>query len=191
MPFNFKGIRMHKKIVVHDYNATWPIIFDQLRSHIWPTISNVATTIEHVGSTSVPGLPAKPIIDMTIVISSPSQMPLLIERLATIDYVHRGDQGVPGREAFARPDDTPAHHLYACAQNNLGLRNHLAIRNHLRNHPEMAQTYGHLKKQLATKFPHDIDAYVDGKTEFLLRILSEAGFTQDELRAIQGVNSIS
>ncbi len=181
---------MRKKIVVQDYDATWPKTFEQLYVTIWPVISDIATTIEHVGSTSVPGLSAKPIIDMTIVIPSASQMPTLIQRLATIHYTHNGDQGVPGREAFRRPPETPAHNLYACAKGNLNLRNHLAIRDYLRQHPKDVQAYGNLKKQLAEKFPHDIDAYVDGKTELLLDILAKAGFTQEELQEIQGINTM-
>lgn len=181
-----------RKITVQDYDPAWPGRFEQLRSHIWPTISDIATTIEHVGSTSVAGLAAKPIIDMTIVIHAAPQMPQLIDRLATIGYPHRGDQGVPGREAFARPDGTPAHNLYACVHgNNLGLRNHLAIRDHLRCQPAAARSYGELKKDLARQFPNDIDAYVDGKTEFILKILAEAGFTQEELLTIRTLNKIA
>ena len=180
-----------RKIVVQDYDPTWPTTFKQLHDTIWPAISDTAITIEHVGSTSVPGLAAKPIIDMTIVIPSTSQMPTLIERLATINYIHKGDQGVPGREAFDRPQDTFAHNLYACAKDNLGLKNHLAIRDHLRQNPKDVQAYGDLKKQLSEKFPHDIDAYVDGKTELILGILKKAGFNQKELNEIQGINTLS
>jgi GrpB-like predicted nucleotidyltransferase (UPF0157 family) len=180
-----------RKIVVQDYDPTWPKTFDRLYATIWPTLSDVATAIEHVGSTSVPGLSAKPIIDMAIVISSTSQMPVLIERLATINYIHNGDQGVPGREAFRRPQDTPAHNLYACAKDNLGLRNQLTLRNYLRQNPEAVQAYGDLKKQLAIQFPHDIDAYIDGKTELILDLLKKAGFTPEELQAIRDVNTLS
>lgn len=179
-----------RKIVVQDYDPTWPNTFKQLHGTIWPAISNIATTIEHVGSTSVPGLSAKPCIDMTIVISSTSQMPNIITSLATIGYTHKGDQGVPGREAFDRPPETPTHNLYACAKNNLGLRNHLAIRDHLRQNPEDVQAYGKLKKQLAQKFPHDIDAYVDGKTDLIVDILKKAGFNQKELEEIRGINTM-
>ncbi len=181
---------MRKKITVLNYDPTWPACFEQLRANIWPTISDLATAIEHVGSTSVPGLPAKPIIDMTIVIPSESQMPVLIDRLASIGYPHRGDQGVPGREAFARPEGSPAHNLYACVEGTLGLRNHLTIRDHLRCTPSAVQAYGDLKKQLAAQFPHDIDTYVDGKTELILKVLADAGFTQEELQEIQEINSI-
>ncbi|MBT3603517.1 MAG: GrpB family protein [Candidatus Latescibacteria bacterium] len=179
-----------RKISVVDYDPTWPVTFEHLRSNIWPTISDIATTIEHIGSTSVVGLSAKPIIDMTIVVPNISQMPTLIDRLYTINYTHQGDQGVPGREAFKRQESTPAHHLYACEKNNLGFRNHLAIRDYMKQHPEAVQAYGDLKKQLAAQFPSDIDAYVDGKTDFLLNILTKAGFTEKELQEIQSLNSI-
>jgi GrpB-like predicted nucleotidyltransferase (UPF0157 family) len=177
------------EVVVLDYDPTWSVVFERLRSDIWSAISDLATTIEHIGSTSVEGLPAKPVIDMMVVVPVESRMPLVIDRLATIGYRHRGDLGVPGREAFARPDGTPAHHLYACVEGNLGLRNHLAIRDHLRRHPATAQAYGELKKQLAAQCPHDIDAYIDGKTRFILEILAEAGFTQAELDEIRAINS--
>ena len=177
-------------IVVLDYDPTWSAIFERLRSDIWPVISDLATSIEHIGSTSVEGLPAKPVIDMTVVVAAPSEMPQVIDRLATLGYRHRGDQGVPGREAFARPDGTSAHHLYTCVAGTLGLRNHLAIRDYLRQHPAQAQAYGHLKKRLAAQFPHDIDAYIDGKTRFILEILAVAGFAQAELDEIRAINSL-
>lgn len=176
-------------VVVLDHDPIWAAAFEQLRSTIWPTISDLATTIEHIGSTSVEGLPAKPVIDMTIVIPAESRMPLVIDRLATIGYRHRGDLGVRGREAFAPPDAAPAHHLYACVEGNLGLRNHLTLRDYLRRHPATAQAYGELKKQLALQHPHDMDAYIEGKTRFILEILAKAGFARAELDEIQAINT--
>ena len=116
-------------------------------------------------------------------------MPLLIDRLAAIGYRHRGDLGVRGREAFAPPGATPAHHLYACVEGSLGLRNHLALREYLRRHPATARSYGELKKQLARQHRHDMDAYIEGKTRFILEILAEAGFARAELDEIQAINS--
>jgi GrpB-like predicted nucleotidyltransferase (UPF0157 family) len=180
---------MMRPLVVLNYDPMWPQVFAQLQSRIWPAISDVATTIEHVGSTSVPGLAAKPVIDMTIVVPAKSLMPLVIDRLASLGYQHRGDLGIPGREAFARPNGTPAHHLYACVMGNLGLRNHLAIRDYLRHNPSSAHTYGDLKRQAADAYGHDIDAYIDAKTPFLLEILTKAGLTIAELEEIKAINS--
>lgn len=175
-------------IQVVDYDPTWPESFGLLCAKIWPAVRDVADTIEHVGSTSVVGLAAKPIIDMTIVLGDASKMSDVITRLTDLGYEHRGDQGVPGREAFRKPDATPAHNLYACVTGNLGLRNHLAIRDHLRRHPEDVQAYGDLKKQLAERFPRDIEAYVDGKTDLLVGILEKADFTREEIDEIRGIN---
>jgi GrpB-like predicted nucleotidyltransferase (UPF0157 family) len=177
------------KIIVVDYDPSWPDRFERLRTGIWPSIAGVATTIEHVGSTSVRGLAAKPIIDMTIVVPDAEAMRTVIERLATIGYRHRGDLGVPGREAFDRPADSVEHHLYSCVCGNEGLRNHLAVRDYLRSNPLTAKGYGELKKRLAARFADDIDGYVDGKTEFILGILAASDFSSREIEAIRGINS--
>jgi GrpB-like predicted nucleotidyltransferase (UPF0157 family) len=175
--------------VVRDYDPNWRVVFERLRSTIWPAVSDVATTIEHVGSTSVEGLPAKPVIDMTIVLPEQSRMSPLIHALAGVGYHHRGDLGIPGRECFENSAATPEHHLYGCVEGNLGLRNHLALRDHLRRHPAVAQAYGQLKKRLAVQFRHDLDGYIEGKSEFILNVLAQVGFTQAELDAIRSVNA--
>lgn len=175
-------------VIVVDYDPAWPAVFERLRASLWPRISDVATSIEHVGSTSVVGLAAKPIVDMTIIVPDPSAMAAVIDRLAAIGYVHRGDLGVPGREAFARPENTPAHHLYACVSGNDGLRNHLAVRERLRSDSASAQAYSDLKKRLAARFADDISAYIDGKSEFLLGILATAGFSPDQIADIRAIN---
>jgi GrpB-like predicted nucleotidyltransferase (UPF0157 family) len=106
-------------VVVVDYNPTWPAIFEQLRSSLWPAVSDVALAIEHVGSTAVPGLAAKPIIDISIVVPSAREVLLAIERLAALGYRHLGDLGIAGREAFRAPEGLPGHNLYVCPQESL------------------------------------------------------------------------
>ncbi|MDB6083609.1 MAG: dephospho-CoA kinase/protein folding accessory protein, partial [Gammaproteobacteria bacterium] len=141
------------------------------------------------GSTSVRGLAAKPVIDMTVVVPAAAAMRTVIDRLAMIGYRHRGDLGVTGREAFARPEGTPDHHLYACVAGMDALRNHLAVRDYLRGSPSAARAYGALKKQLAARFAGDIDGYVDGKTDFILAILAGAGFLPEQIAMIRAINS--
>lgn len=179
------------EILVVDYDPAWPQLFEQLRARVWSIVSDHAITIEHVGSTAVAGLAAKPVIDMTIVVPDAQALAVIIERLEQLGYTHRGDLGVPGREAFAPPEGAegaPAHHLYACVEGNTALRNHLAVRDHLRRHPQAARAYGQLKRQLAARFPHDIAAYIEGKTPFVQKILAEAGFTDSELAQIRAIN---
>jgi len=175
-------------IIVVDYDPTWPAIFERLRATIWPVVSDVALTIEHVGSTSVPGLAAKPIIDLSVVVQTETDIPVAIERLASLGYVHIGNLGVESREAFSNPDGLGSHHLYLCPRDGLGLANHLAVREYLRSHPEAAREYGELKKQLAKAFPDDIDSYVDGKTDFLLKILQQGHLSAEQLASIERAN---
>ena len=175
-------------VIVVDYNPSWPTTFQQLHAHIWPAVQDIALTIEHVGSTSVPGLAAKPIIDMSIIVPSEREIVPAIERLATLGYEHLGNLGVEGREAFKRPEGTIAHNLYLCPQGSLGIRNHLAVRDYLRAHPETASAYGERKKRLADEFPDDIDRYVDGKTDTILRILREQGLSDEDLSSVESAN---
>src|SRR6185295_14850887 len=149
-----------RTIVVVDYDPGWPLVFDELRSQIWPVVEDIALAVEHVGSTSVPGLAAKPIIDISVVVSTDADIPAAIDQLATLGYAHRGNLGIEGREAFDSPERLPRHHLYACPRDSFALANHLAVRDHLRTHPETAREYGELKKRLAREFPHDIDHYI-------------------------------
>lgn len=177
-----------KNIVVVDYDPQWAEVFEALRDRIWGVVGDFAISVEHVGSTSVPGLPAKPVIDMSVVVAGDIDVARAIAQLATLGYRHVGNLGIEGREAFKNPDGLPRHHLYVCPQGSLGLRNHLAFRDYLRSHPDEVKTYGELKKSLALQHPHDIDAYIDGKTDFIVGILSKMGITSEDLNSIATAN---
>jgi GrpB-like predicted nucleotidyltransferase (UPF0157 family) len=177
-------------IRVVDYDPSWPATFETLKSRVLQALGTLTVQVEHVGSTSVPGLAAKPIIDMDIVVAAPVDVPLAIEQLSTLGYVHRGNLGVEGREAFGNPSGLPPHNLYLCAQGATALANHLTIRDYLRRNSAAAKTYGMLKKQLAETFPTDMDRYVHGKTDFLLGILRESAFPEDVLTAIGDANRV-
>ena len=100
---------MPDPIVIVDYSTAWPLEFERLRDRAAAALGDVAVAIEHIGSTAVPGLAAKPVIDLVIVVE-PENMQRAIARLTAIGYVHRGKLGVEGREAFAVPDGERRHH---------------------------------------------------------------------------------
>ena len=178
-------------IVVADYDPGWPTAFAEVRDAIWPFVDDIALAFEHVGSTSVPGLAAKPVIDMDIVVSDMKTASEVIERLRPLGYVHRGELGVRGRHAFFHPEHKHAHHLYVCLLGSSGLRNHLALRDHLRIHPEDRLKYDALKRGLADRYANDIQAYIEGKTAFIVGILEQSGMTQSDLSEVLGVNQTS
>jgi GrpB-like predicted nucleotidyltransferase (UPF0157 family) len=178
------------RVQVVEYDPEWPGIFERVRSYVWPAVSDIALSVEHVGSTAVAGMSAKPVIDACIVVASRNDVSVCVDRLASIGYVHRGNLGVPDRQAFRRPDQLPRHHLYLSPRDSLSLKNHLGLRDYLRSHPKTAQEYGELKTSLARRFPSNIDRYLVGKTELILRILGEIGLKEDELAQIRRINQM-
>ena len=162
---------MHEKIEVVPYDPLWPERFAEIRERVAAALGDLCLGIEHVGSTSVPGLWAKPIIDLDVVISSRQRFPEVRDRLATIGYVHRGNLEIPGREAFFRPRGTYPHHLYVCSVDTPNLHDHLVLRDTLRQRPDLRDRYAAIKRQMAALHPHDIDSYIEGKGPLIEEVM--------------------
>jgi GrpB-like predicted nucleotidyltransferase (UPF0157 family) len=175
------------QVLVVDFDPKWKTQFEALRILLLDSLQELALSIEHVGSTSVPGISAKPVIDIDVVVS-PENVTLSIERLQVIGYIHLGDLGIPDREALKSTVDSVTHNLYVCPTNSLALANHLAVRDYLRRNSRAARDYGELKVRLATEYSNDIDGYVEAKSGFLLEILRRAGFDILALAEIERVN---
>ena len=185
---------MNKKVVVCDYNPQWTEDFGILKTIIATALQGLEADIEHVGSTSVPGLAAKPVIDIDIIIKNENLLPSIAKRLEAIGYIHLGNLGISQRESFKHLSNTlngiisPNHNLYVCIEGSDSLKNHLAFRDYLRSHPGKAAEYSALKKQLMAKYPENIDKYVEEKTPFIVAVLEECGFSQAALEAIADAN---
>ena len=162
---------MSRRIVITEPDPRWPAVFASIRDRILPAFSGMAVHIEHIGSTAVAGLAAKPIIDLVVVVPSVRLVPDAIERLAFLGYEHEGDLGVPGREAFRGPTPDPAHHLYLSPSDSPSLAAHLRFRDALRADPALAAEYATLKRLLAATVGPDRAAYVAGKSAFVEAVL--------------------
>ncbi len=174
-------------IEISEYNPDWPEQFAELRERLSRCLGDVAVAIEHVGGTAVPGLAAKPVIDIDVVIPLHAKVITSIGRLSRIGYVHQGNLGIQDRDAFTAPTGGPAHHLYVCRRGSAALRNHLTLRDHLRQHPEDLAAYATLKRTLAEGCA-DVDHYTRGKTDFILSILATYTFSAAELAMIRRAN---
>jgi GrpB-like predicted nucleotidyltransferase (UPF0157 family) len=161
-------------VIVMDYDPHWPNLFEELRVPVVAELRDLVVIVEHVGSTAVPGLAAKPIIDMDVVVPSVADIPEAIARLAILGYVRRGDLGITGRESFISPAGKPRHHLYVCALGSEELRRHRTFRDYLLTHPDDARAYGALKKAAALRFAEDRAAYTEAKTRFVAAVLQRA-----------------
>lgn len=161
-------------IVIADYDAAWPALFERLAEPVRAAAGGLGARVEHVGSTSVPGLAAKPIIDIDVVVTSDADVPDAIERLRGLGYVYQGDKGISGREAFLSPRGAPEHHLYVVVDGNRPHTDHIRLREHLREHPDAAREYAALKRDLAGRHGVDRAAYTNAKTGFITEILRAA-----------------
>ena len=176
-------------IDVVPYDPAWPSQYLRVKALLADALSEVPLrSIEHVGSTAVPGLAAKPILDIDVVVDR-SAVPAAIAALENIGYVHRGDLGVTDREAFAAPDQHPRRHVYVCVDGTLHLRNHLAVRRVLRENDELRGRYAAVKLELASDPAMDIDAYLAGKSAVLQEVLALSDLTPDEKDRILRLNT--
>ncbi len=166
---------LSEPVIIVKYDQHWEETFRTLRDEIAPFLNGLIVSIEHVGSTAIRGVAAKPIIDMDVVVRSREDIPRVIEKLTTLGYRHLGDLGIAGREAFESPKGKPSHHLYVCNFDSGELRRHLVFRDYLRSHPEAALRYSELKKSLAGRYRNERDAYTEAKKDFVEKILRSAG----------------
>ena len=166
-----------RNIVVVPYDEKWKQRFEEIAGEVSAALGELALSIEHVGSTSVPGLAAKPIIDIDVVIEDESVLPAIVGALEKIGYHYEGNLGIPGREAFGYEGKTHLmeHHLYVCPKDSPELRRHLSFRDYLRGHPEAVQEYSRIKEEASRLFPHDIDGYINHKGTVIEKIYREIG----------------
>lgn len=174
--FDVWALGVTGEIVVADPDPAWPAWFDAVHRVVWPAVEDVAVRIDHVGSTSVPGLAAKPIIDMDIVVRSEDDVRPVIDRLATIGYRWRGDLGVAGRQAFAVPSgsDLPRHHLYLVVEGNKAHLDHVLLRDLLREDAEARDRYADLKRRNVAAADGDMDVYISAKAALVAELLTRA-----------------
>ena len=164
-------LRTDEFILIEDNDPSWPHAFSKLAAGIKAALGGLIVTVEHIGSTAVPGLAAKPVIDLDVVLSSPVDLPEAIRRLSSAGYVHEGDLGVPGREAFRSPPGETRHHLYVLTAGANELRRHLAFRDALRADTGLRDEYGTLKRSLAVQYQDDRNSYTQAKSTFIESII--------------------
>ncbi|HYF71172.1 MAG TPA: GrpB family protein [Nocardioides sp.] len=178
-------------VEVVPYSSEWPAWFERVATDLRAALAEVpSAVVEHVGSTAVPGLAAKPVIDVDVIVDE-SEVAAAVAALEGLGYVHRGDLGVPGREAFAAPDDDPRRHVYVCRAGTLHVRNHLAVRDVLRQRADLRDEYGAVKLALAADPAMDIDTYLARKSPVLQQVLAASGLTDEERRRILRLNDPS
>jgi GrpB-like predicted nucleotidyltransferase (UPF0157 family) len=172
-------------VEVVDYDPVWVERFEALRAVYTESLSAAGVpvvAIEHVGSTSVPGLAAKPIIDCDIIVEEP-HVEAASAVLISLGFTPLGERGIPQRWAFDEPGRLAGTNTYVIVEGSLALRNHLAVRDALRADPQLREEYGEVKKRVGAEVV-DIYAYVAGKNTMVQRILESAGLSEADRASI-------
>ncbi|MDB4265363.1 GrpB family protein [bacterium] len=154
-------------IEVVPYDPVWVALFDKESSRIKEVFTEGLIEVHHIGSTSVPGLVAKPIIDLMPEVLEIGALDDSDEAMERLGYFVKGEFGIPGRRFYLKGLIDRTHHVHAFESGSEGLIRHLAFRDYLRAHPKEAAAYADLKIKLAVQCRHDNDGYCDGKHEFV------------------------
>jgi GrpB-like predicted nucleotidyltransferase (UPF0157 family) len=152
------------------YTAEWRRLFEAEKARLEAAIGQYVLDIQHVGSTSIPGLAAKPIIDIAVAVESFEEASVCIAPMEGLGYEYRGENGIPRRHYFIKGDPR-THHVHMNEIHSRDWGNLVLFRDHLIRHPALVGEYAALKTELARRFPTDRQAYLDGKASFIERVL--------------------
>jgi GrpB-like predicted nucleotidyltransferase (UPF0157 family) len=162
------------------YESDWPQLYAAEAARLQPFLASqgVSLELEHSGSTSVPGLSAKPIIDILAGRRSDDERARFIAALTAAGYVYRGEQDIPGRDFF-RFGEPRQYHLHLTTIGSAFWHAQRTFRDFLRAHPDAAAEYAALKQMLAVRYPFDRESYINGKTAFVHGILARSQLSPD------------
>ena len=161
-------------MVVSPYDERWVSLFEEEAASLEEVLGEQVIDIHHFGSTAVPGMVAKPIIDILLVVRDISLIDSFNADLQTFGYEAKGENGIPGRRFFQKGGDRRTHHLHIYQAGNPEIERHLAFKDYLRTHSAVSKEYGELKEQLSQQFPFDIESYIQGKEKLASKIQGAA-----------------
>jgi GrpB-like predicted nucleotidyltransferase (UPF0157 family) len=167
--------RFDPAVRIVEYDPAWPHVAAVEIERIGGAVGEVAVRIDHVGSTAVPGMAAKPIVDLQLSVADIEARPLYVEPLEGLGYLFAPDPASPDFHFFGLPAARPrTHHLHVCAAGGADERRHLAVRDYLRAHPDEVTAYAELKRSLVARVPGDRLAYIEGKDDYVTALENRA-----------------
>lgn len=155
------------------YEPNWSHLFLAEKEQLLASLSNLILDIQHIGSTSIPGMPAKPILDIGVAVANFEEAVRCIPLMEQLGYQYKGENGIPRRHYFVQGNPR-THHLHMLEIASAEWKHHLLFRDYLCRNAEVAQAYAELKQTLATQFAADREAYQNGKESFIQTVLQKA-----------------
>lgn len=163
-----------RKVEVAPYNEMWSLMFEQEADQLKQILGKEIIDVEHIGSTSVKGMKAKPVIDIMPIVRNIQRIDQFDTAMIDCGYEPKGENGISARRYFQKGGDNRTHHVHIYETGNPEIERHLAFRDYLRTHPKSAQEYSSLKEELSSRFPCDIASYINGKEALVQEIERKA-----------------
>lgn len=165
----------HRKVKLVPHNPHWQKMAEKEASRIQAVLPDQVLVVHHIGSTSIPGIKAKPILDFVVVVRDLSALEKKDSRLEELGYQAQGERGIPGRRFYSKDTHgSRSHHLHAFPAGHSEIERHLLFRDYLRAHPEAAGEYERLKEKLARRFPDKSGCYTEAKSDFIFSMDEQA-----------------
>lgn len=166
--------RFLRKVEVVAPDARWPALYQEEAAKLAPLLGEELVAIHHIGSTSIPGMPAKPIIDLLVEVRDIEAIDAYNDGMRRLGYQPKGENGIPLRRYFNKGGAERTHHVHVFQTGSDHVTRHVAFRDYLTSHPEDAKRYADLKIELARRFPSDINAYIEGKDALVKELEAKA-----------------
>jgi len=164
------------ELILHD--PTWADKYQEEADRLTAVLSPEIIAIHHIGSTAIPNIFAKPIIDILIEVKEINRIDHYNDQLATLGYAAHGEHGIPGRRYFSKNTESAhTHHVHIFQVGNPEIDRHIKFRDHLITHPDEAQAYSQLKTELTKIFPEDVDQYTEAKSGFIQSVSEKINST--------------
>lgn len=171
-----KSVILMRKVEVVPHNPKWRDAFAAEKQQIWQVFGDNLVAIHHIGSTAIPDIYAKPIIDLLVEVKAIAKTDQYNLSMEALGYEAMGEFGIPGRRYFRKNNaaGVRTHHVHTFEVGKPEVEKHLAFRDYMIVHLEDAQQYSNLKRELARKYPYDIHSYMDGKNQFIQQMNEKA-----------------
>lgn len=167
-----------RKVEVVPYKVEWVMMFEEESRKIKEVLGEEVVDVYHIGSTSIPNIHAKPVIDLMVEVVSIDKIDEYNHGMEQLGYEAYGENGIPKRRFFSKGGNNRTHHVHIFEKGNPEMARHIAFRDYMIAHPEEAQIYSQLKQSLAKQYPYSIEQYIEGKDSYIKSI--------DEKAALKG-----
>ncbi|MGD6856433.1 GrpB family protein [Bacillus infantis] len=171
-----------RKVEVLSHQIEWADMFQEECQKIKTVFKDEILNVFHIGSTAIPNIKAKPVIDIMVEVTNIKNVDHYNIPLEQLGYEALGENGIPGRRFFKKGGDNRTHHIHFFEQGNEEINRHLTFRDYMREHPEEALRYSQLKESLAEKFPNNIERYIEGKNDYIKEVDYKAAKWRRDLK---------